>query len=50
MGIPIETVHAEGFAMDFFRFGHGEKTLVILPGLSVDSVMKYADAVADADG
>ena len=48
MGIPIETVHAEGFAMDFFRFGHGEKTLVILPGLSVDSVMKYADAVADA--
>ena len=34
--------------MDFFRFGHGEKALVILPGLSVDSVMKYADAVADA--
>ena len=34
--------------MDYFRFGRGEKTLVILPGLSVQSVMGSADAVADA--
>ena len=34
--------------MDFFRFGRGEKTLVILPGLSVQSVMGAADAIAEA--
>ena len=34
--------------MDFFRFGHGKETLVILPGLSVQSVMVFADAVAEA--
>ena len=44
----IETVKTESFEMEYFRFGHGNKTMVILPGLSVDGVMKYADAVADA--
>ena len=34
--------------MDYFRFGRGEKTLVILPGLSVQSVMGSAEAVAEA--
>ena len=34
--------------MDYFKFGHGRETLVILPGLSMQSVMLYADAVADA--
>ena len=42
----IETVSVDDFTMDYFRFGSGEKTLVILPGLSVDSVMKYADTIA----
>ncbi len=46
--IAVETVAANGFSMDYFRFGNGDKTLVILPGLSVDSVMKYADSVAAA--
>lgn len=46
--IKIETVKKDGFTMDYFRFGNGDKTLVIIPGLSVDSVMKYADAVAGA--
>ena len=32
----------------YFRFGEGAKTLVILPGLSVQSVMGSADAVAAA--
>lgn len=48
MAIPIETVSTPDFTMDYFRFGTGEKTLVILPGLSVQSVMKLADAVAEA--
>ncbi len=48
MCIPIETVKTDTFEMRFFRFGHGEKTLVILPGLSVQSVMETADAVAEA--
>jgi pimeloyl-ACP methyl ester carboxylesterase len=46
--IPIETVHLNGFAMDYFRFGSGKDTMVILPGLSVQSVMGSADAVAEA--
>ena len=48
MKISVETVGTNGFEMDFFRFGHGKETLVILPGLSVDSVTRYADAVAEA--
>lgn len=46
--IPIETIKTDAFSMDYFKFGRGEKTLVILPGLSVQSVMGSADAVADA--
>ena len=46
--IPIETVKTDAFSMDYFKFGRGKKTLVILPGLSVQSVMGSADAVADA--
>ena len=48
MSIRVETVQTNGFSMEFFRFGRGKSPLVILPGLSVDSVMKYADAVAEA--
>ena len=46
--IQIETVRTGEFSMDYFRFGNGKNILVILPGLSVDSVMKYADGVAEA--
>ena len=46
--IAIETVRTDTFSMDFFRFGRGKETLVILPGLSVRSVMCSADAVAQA--
>lgn len=48
MKVQIETVRTDGFSMDYIRFGRGDRTLVMLPGLSVDSVMNYADAVADA--
>ncbi|MBR0208989.1 MAG: alpha/beta hydrolase [Oscillospiraceae bacterium] len=48
MSIRIESVKTDSFSMDYFRFGSGGKTLVILPGLSVQSVMGAADAVAEA--
>ena len=48
MSIVIETVKTERFFMNFFRFGTGEKTLVILPGLSVQSVMGASNAIAEA--
>lgn len=46
--IPIETVQTERFSMDYFRFGKGKQPLVILPGLSIQSVMGAAEAVAAA--
>ena len=46
--IPIERVECQDFAMEYFHFGTGVRTLVILPGLSVQSVMGSADAVAQA--
>ena len=46
MSIQIETVKTDAFTMDYFQFGQGKETLVILPGLSVQSVMDSADAVA----
>ena len=46
--IPIESVSIGTGSMRFFRFGRGEKTLVILPGLSVQSVMGAAEAIAAA--
>ncbi len=48
MGIQIETVSTDTFSMDYFHFGKGEQTLVILPGLSIQSVMGAADAIAAA--
>lgn len=46
--VRIETVHTPDFSMDYLRFGSGERTLVILPGLSVQSVMGLGDAIAAA--
>ena len=46
--MQIETVETSSFEMDYFRFGRGNDTLVILPGLSVQSVMNVADAIATA--
>lgn len=44
--MTIETVNTGSFSMDYFRFGQGERTFVILPGIGVQSVMLYADSVA----
>ena len=46
--IPIETVTIDGFSMNYFRFGQGEKAFVMLPGLSAQGVMGSAEQIADA--
>ena len=46
--MQIETIETGSFAMDYFRFGSGDRALVILPGLSVQSVMHLASAVERA--
>ena len=48
MSIPIETVRTHDFEMRFFRFGSGSRAFVILPGLSVQSVMGLGDLIAEA--
>lgn len=46
--VPIETVETDGIQMDYIKFGHGEKTLVILPGLSVQSVLGSAEQIVQS--
>ena len=46
MNIKRGTVQTENFSMPWFSFGQGEKPVVILPGLSVTSVVDAAAAVA----
>lgn len=46
--IKIEEIKTASFTMNYFKFGHGDKTLVIIPGLSVQSVMGSAELVAQA--
>ena len=46
--IPIEIVSTDGFTMNYFRFGQGDKTFVMLPGLSVQGVMQSAEQIASA--
>ena len=46
MPIKIESVKTDGFTMEYFRFGKGKRTLAVIPGLSVRSVMHSADAIA----
>ncbi len=44
----VKTVSAGDMEMEYAVFGSGEKSFVILPGLSVHSVMGSADAIAEA--
>ncbi len=44
----LETVSVDGMEMDYAVFGSGEKSFIILPGLSVHSVMGSAEAIAAA--
>ena len=50
MSIKIQTVKTDGFSMNYFKFGNGGKIFVILPGLSVQSVMNAADVIAESYG
>lgn len=43
-----KTAFVNGFEMEYDVFGQGEKTMVIIPGLSVKSVMLSAEAVESA--
>lgn len=45
--IKIETCMAGEIRMRYFKFGTGKKIFVIIPGLSVQSVMHSAEAVAE---
>ena len=44
----VKTVSAGDMKMDYIVFGSGSKNFVILPGLSIHSVMSSADMIADA--
>lgn len=48
MEYSFHTAVAGNAEMDYFRFGHGDRAFVILPGLSLVSVMQSASAVAGA--
>ena len=46
MAIQIEKITADTVEMEYFKFGKGDRTYVILPGLSIKSVMGAADVIA----
>ena len=45
--VTVNTCKTQDFEMDYIKFGTGDKTFVIIPGLSVQSVMGAAEAVAE---
>ncbi len=47
MSYSLKNISTDSFSMDYIVFGSGDKTLVILPGLSVQSVMGSAEAIED---
>ena len=46
----IQKVSANGAQIECFKYGAGKRTLIVLPGLAVKSVLLYKDMVADALG
>ena len=48
MGIEIEKITTDGMSIGYFRFGQGKRPMIILPGLSVKSILIYKDMIADA--
>ncbi|MBQ7265617.1 MAG: alpha/beta hydrolase [Firmicutes bacterium] len=44
--IKVEEVNTDDFTMEYFKFGKGKKNLAIIPGVSVQSVMPYSQAIA----
>ncbi len=47
-GYALKTVQFDGNEMECVVFGEGEKSFVILPGLSIHSVMGLGEAVAES--
>ena len=43
----IKTIKTDDFEMDYFSFGHGDRTMLIIPGVSVKSVLLSAAAIAN---
>ena len=50
IGYEIKTVKTAGFEMDCTVFGSGEKSFVIIPGISLEPVSLSAGAIAEAYG
>lgn len=50
MNIKNEHINTGNSGFDFFRFGTGNRPLIVLPGLSIKSILLYKDAVADTLG
>ena len=48
MNVEVATAKTSTFSMDYCAFGAGAGTLVVLPGLSVQSVMPQAGSIARA--
>lgn len=45
MDFSTHKVYADDFQMEYLQFGHGKNTLVILPGLSVQSILPLAPMI-----
>lgn len=41
----VQTVKTETFEMDYVHFGSGSRVLVVLPGMSLKSVLSWAEAI-----
>ena len=48
MSAAVEILKTDSFSMKYFKFGTGEKTAVIIPGLSLKSVTESAASVESA--
>ncbi|MCQ2474295.1 MAG: alpha/beta hydrolase [Clostridia bacterium] len=48
MNYELKTAKTAGFEMDYLKFGSGKRTMVILPGIALSSVLQTAPAIAEA--
>ncbi len=46
--VSVKTATVDNVEMDYVTFGNGEKNFVIIPGLSIHSVMESADVIAES--
>ena len=48
MAVELQRIETNGVEFRYFRFGQGDRKLVVIPGLSVKSVLDFKDSVAVA--